>query len=444
MISRALPLLFFASSAFAQLPAATIPAGAPLAVALDHNSSMRKGAQIQGHLVYPVYVDNTLVLPKGTTILGEVDGLQPDRTRRTHAILGGDFTPFRTPVVRFTAVKLSDGTTIPLATADASTGAPVYRAVAPEPVKGGLVHQQFKVGLDAARSDLAYFIAPGKGDRFVQWIYSQLPYHPQRIEKDTAWTVELTAPIDVPAHTEPPAPPAPARKPHFWEIQPAAPDHPHSGAWRVEANLADGISSEKSSRGQSIHAIVAQPVLNSDHTVAVPQGATLIGSVTQAKRARWFGRSGVLTFNFDQMLVPGETAQTVETRLTGADSAQDITLNSEGQAKSRPHDRVAIPLILAVMAASPLDQDEGHAHHTTRKNGTGGAAGLGLIGTVVGAAGGSPYVAAGIGYWGVARSVFGRWVARGQKIAFPKDTRIIVETVPRQSAPIHPDPTRRP
>jgi hypothetical protein len=444
MISRALPLFFLASSALGQLSAATIPAGAPLAVALDHNSSMRTGTHIQGHLLYPVYVDNTLVLPKGTTVLGTVAGLQPDRTRRTHAILGGDFTPFRTPVIRFTTLKLSDGTAIPLTAADASAGAPVYRAVAPERANGGLVHQQVKAGIDAARGDLAYFIARGKGDRFVQWIYSQLPYHPQRIEKDTAWTVDLTAPIDVPAHAEAAPTPAPVRKPHFWEIQPATPDQPRPGAWRVEANLTDNISSETSARGQTIHAVVAQPVLNADHSVAVPQGATLVGSITQAKRARWFGRSGVLTFNFDQMLVPGHTTQTVETRLTGADSAQDIALSSEGQAKSRPHDRIAIPLILAVMAASPLDRDEGHAHHATRKNATGGAAGLGLIGTIVGAAGGSPYVAAGIGYWGLARSVFGRWLARGQKIAFPKDSRIIVETVPRQSAPIHPDPTRHP
>jgi hypothetical protein len=444
MISRALPLLFLAFFALCQLPAATVPAGAPLAVALDRNTPMRAGTSLEGHLLYPVYVDNTLVLPKGTTVLGKVTDLDPDRSRRTHAVLGGDFTLFRTPVVRFTALKLSDGSTVPFTAADASAGAPVYRAVAPERTKGGIVHQQIQAGLDAGRSDLAYFIAPGKGDRFVQWIYSQLPYHPQRIEKDTAWTVELTAPIEVPAHAEPAPTPAPARKPHFWEIQPAPPDQPRPGTWRVEADLTDDISSETSTRAQIIHAVVAEPVLNPDHTVAVPQGATLVGSVTQAKRARWFGRSGILTFNFSQLVLPDQKTQTVETRLTGADSAQDIALNSEGQAKSRPHDRVAIPLILAFMAASPLDRDEGHAHHATRKNATGGAAGLGLIGTIVGAAGGSPYVAAGIGYWGAARSVFGRWIARGQKIAFPKDTRIIVETVPRQSAPIHPDPTRTP
>jgi hypothetical protein len=346
--------------------------------------------------------------------------------------------------VRFTTLKLADGSSLPLVTGPATAGAPIYRAVAPEQGTGGFFHQQIKAGLDAGRSDLAYFIAPGKGDRFVQWIYGQIPYHPQRIEKETSWTVELSAPLDVPPQEQPPVPAAaPPAKPHFWQVQSAPPEQIRPGVWRVEANLADNISSESSSRGQSIRAVVAEPVYNSDHTVAVPQGATLVGSVTQAKRARWFGRSGVLTFNFDQMLVPGETVQTVETRLTGADSAQEIALNSEGQAKSRPRDRVAIPLILAVMASSPLDQDEGHAHHTGRKNGTGGAAGLGLIGTIIGVAGGSPNVATAIGYWGVARSVFGRWIARGQKISFPRDTRIVVETVSRKSAPIHPDPNRR-
>ena len=444
MISRALPLLFFVATARCQLPAASIPSGTPLTITLDGNFPMRASTPVEGHLVYPIYVDNAMVLPAGATVLGKVDSLQADRTRRTHAILGGDLTPFRTPVVRFTTLKLPDGTSIPLATAETSAGAPVYRAVAPERPQGGFVHQQLKAGLDAARSDLAWFIAPGKGDRFLQWVYSQLPYHPQRIEKDTSWTVELSAPVVVPPHTDSPQPPAPIRKPHFWQVQPTPPEQPRPGTWRVEANLADTISSETSTRGQVIRAAVAEPVLNPDHSVAVPQGATLTGSVTQAKRARWFGRSGVLTFNFNQVVFPDQKTQTVETRLTGADSAQDITLNSEGQAKSRPRDRVAIPLILAVMASSPLDQDNGHAHHATRKNATGGAAGLGLIGAVVGAAGGSPYVAAGIGYWGAARSVFGRWLAPGQKVAFPKDTRIIVETVTRQSAPMHPNKTIQP
>jgi hypothetical protein len=441
-MNRTTLLLSLLLAATAPAQNVTIPEHTPLAIALDRNAPMRASTEIRGHLLYPIYVDNTLVLPANTIVLGRVDSLQPDRTRRTHAMLGGDLTPFRTPTVRFTSLKLADGASISLTAADASSGAPVYRAVAPERTQGGLLHQQLKAGLDAARSDLAYFIAPGRSDRFLQWIYSQLPYHPQRIAKDTAWTVELAAPLQVPSHVQSPAPAPPARKSHFWEVQSAAPAQPHPGTWRIEANLTDSISSESSARGEIIHAVVAQPVLNADRTVAVPQGATLLGSVIQSRRARWFGRSGVLTFNFNQLVLPDRQTQTVETRLTGADSTQDITLNSEGQTKARARDRVAIPLILAVMASSPFDQDNGHYHHAARKNGTAGAAGLGLIGTIVSAAGGSPNVAAGIGFWGTARSVFGRWIAHGQKIAFPKDTRIVVETVPRQSAPIRPDATR--
>ena len=41
---------------------------------------------------------------------------------------------------------------------------------------------------------LPEFTAPGRGDRLVQFIYTQLPYHPERIETGTAWTVDLAQP----------------------------------------------------------------------------------------------------------------------------------------------------------------------------------------------------------------------------------------------------------
>src|SRR5437868_2156229 len=199
MTRRAWCFSFFllVTPAVCQSTPQTVPAGTPLAVTLDRNYPMRAGREIEGHLFYPVYASNRLVLPQGTTIVGTVEELQPDQTRRTHAMLGGDFTPFRTPLVRFTSLRLPDVTSLPLSTGAAVAGTSVYRAVAPERAKGGIIRQQFKAGLDAARSDLAWFIAPGKADRLLQWVCSQLPYHPQRIAKDTAWTVELTAPIDI-------------------------------------------------------------------------------------------------------------------------------------------------------------------------------------------------------------------------------------------------------
>lgn len=445
-LSRALLFAFalLPGSALCQTEPGTLAAGTPLVVTIGRHAPMRIGEPIHTHLLYPIYADNKLLLPKGTVVNGCVVGLHSDHNRRVRAVLGGDFTPFHKPEVRFNEVVLAGGAIVSFASGPAINGAPIYRAVALPAAKGGFLHRQFDAGLGAVRSDVATFTAPGKSDRMLQFVYGRLPYHPQRIEDGTSWTVETTAALDLPA--QPALPPVPqqstTRKPRIWE-KPALPTPvPNdNGSWIVQANLSDSASSEKSSKGQSIKAIVAEPIYNPDHTLAVPQGATLVGTVTNARPARSFGRSGKLNFNFSQLLLPNAVPQTIETRLTGADSAHDIALNSEGQAQSKPQDKVSIPFLLAVMASRPLDQDHrgGGGGNQLGKNSEGGAAGLGLVGTVVSLAGGSPYAAAGIGYWGAARAVYYRWIARGQQINFAKDTRIVVETTPRRSAPMKPE-----
>ncbi|WP_433983787.1 hypothetical protein RBB78_24035 [Tunturiibacter empetritectus] len=97
---------------------------------------MRVGQAINAELIYPIYVDSTEVLPAKTVVSGTVVGLHANHSRRVSARLRGDFTPFRTPVVRFTSVTLADGTTVPLVTGVATDGAPIYRLVAPPPRKG--------------------------------------------------------------------------------------------------------------------------------------------------------------------------------------------------------------------------------------------------------------------------------------------------------------------
>ncbi len=234
------------------------------------------------------------------------------------------------------------------------------------------------------------------------------------------------------------------RKPHYWEPQtpPAQIPTNDNGSWIVQANLEDALSSDSSKTGQAIKAVVIEPIYDANHTLVVPQGSTLMGAVTRAKPARKFGRTGTLSFSFNQLALPESEAQTVETRLTEADSARDIALNSEGQAKAKPRDKISVPFLLVLMASRPLDQDHhGGNEGQNGRNAVGGSAGLGLVGTVVGLAGGSPYVASGIGYWGAARALYSRWIARGQTIAFARDTRIVVETTPRRSAPIKPDPS---
>ncbi len=447
LLSSASFSLVLLAPARAQTSAAVLPSGTPLVLRIVDNLPMRAGLPLAAELIYPVYVDNKIVLPENTRLSGTVVALRPDTNRRIRARLGGDFTPFHIPVVHFTEIILPDGARIPINTQTATDGAPIFRAVAPPAVKGGFLRRQFDMGLTVVRSDVAIFTAPGKADRLKQFAYNRLPYHPERIEKATAWTTEADTPISLPA--QPPPPPAvataPAPKRHFWE-EPTpvpAPVVNDPSRWTIQAYLDQPLSSETSKTGQPIQATVATPILNPDGTVAIPQGATLVGIVAKAQPARRFGRTGVLSFNFRQLTLPGGAPQNVETTLTGADSAQGLALNSEGQVKSKLQDKIVVPLILAFLASRPLDRGEnGAGDHQAAKGAGAGAAGLGLVGTIIGLSGVSPNAVAGIGYYGTALAIYDRWIARGKKVVFPRDTRIVVQTVSRRSAAIHADPSR--
>jgi len=313
-----LTLLFMPFAAWSQTGGVTLPVGTPFPVQIDGHLPMRAGTPIRAHLLYPVYLNRTLVLPEKAVLLGSVVELRPDRTRRIHARLRVDFTPFHTPVVRFTQVILADGTTLPIDSGEAAKGAPIFRLVAPPPATGGFISRQFQMLRTAAMDRIHVVTGPDKGDRLKQFLYTQLPYHPERIDKNTSWTVEATTPLSI-AQRDLPLPPPVATTP-----VPAASDA--RPTWLVQAYLNDDLDSAKAKAGQVVKATVAEPIYNPDHSVAVPQGATLVGAVTRAKPARSFGRAGALSFNFRQFILPGEEPQSVQASLAGADSASSANL----------------------------------------------------------------------------------------------------------------------
>jgi len=94
-------LALLPASSLCQTAPGTVPAGTPIALAIDRNYPMRKGEPISAHLLYPIYADNQLLLPKDTVVTGSVVDLHSDRKRRVNAALGGDFTPFHIPEVHF-------------------------------------------------------------------------------------------------------------------------------------------------------------------------------------------------------------------------------------------------------------------------------------------------------------------------------------------------------
>jgi hypothetical protein len=428
-LSLLLPLLLAPCTALCQT--ATLPAGTPLAVQIDDHLPMRVGQPIRAELIYSVYADNKLVLPEKTVLEGRVTALRADHAHRVTARLRADFTPFYIPVVRFTAILLDDGTTLPIATETATDGAPIYRLVPPPPRKGGFIHQQFDNGVQVLRDQLAFFTAPDKRDRFTQLLYTQLPFHPQRIQKGTAWTVETAAPLNIP--------PQPAPVPTLSTNSATRPVD--SSTWLVNAYLTDKLSSASSKSGQIIHATVAEHIYNSDHTIAVPEGSTLVGAVTQAKPARRFGRVGVLHFDFRQLVLPSGKTQNVQAAVTSADSssAQNLAMDSEGQVKPKPQDKVIVPLILIALAASPLHQDHDDGDRELFRKNAGASNSIGLIGFIAGTASGSANVAAGFGAYGAALSLYNRWIKRGGEVNFARDTRIVVQTTARRSQVLKPN-----
>jgi hypothetical protein len=437
-----LSLVFSSLAAQSQIPQATLPTGTPLPLMVDNHLPMRVGQSLRAQLIYPVYSDNTLILPEKTILTGTITELRSNHSRRINARINGDFTPFHIPIVRFTQITLADGTSVPLTTSSATNGAPILRLVAPPPRKGGFIRKQWNSGVQILKDQAATFTAPDKGDRLLQLFYHQLPYHPERIEKGTAWTVETAEPVSIPSQPAPP--PIKAVVPS----KPTTPQQPETAiaaekggrpTWIVQAYLRDELTSATAKSGHSIEAIVAEPVYNSDHTIAVPQGATIVGAITQAKPARSFGRAGTLGFDFKQIVLPSGQTQNVQVALTGADSAStaQLAMDSEGKVKPKPQDKVVVPLLLALLATRPLDRDHGDSN-LAGKNFV-GANGFGLAGNLISLAGGSPNIAAGIGAYGAAVSLYRRWIAHGKEVTFARDTRIVLQTTPRNAAVLKPE-----
>ena len=278
------------------------------------------------------------------------------------------------------------------------------------------------------KETIALVTAPGRGDRLVQAIYRQLPYHPERIESGTAWTVSLAQPL--------------ALRPDRWVAEEASGrlknslsqrvDAPalHERTWQLHAYLEETISSAKQKPGDTFQALVAEPIYDTGRTLVIPQGSQLVGTVTQAKPARWFGRSGKLRFNFRELKLPDGFSQHVDGTLAGADAAKssDLQIDAEGGVQPKSQSRAAVPLALTFLAGRALDDDGSLAgNNAVASNG------FGIVGRVIGIVASSRNLSAGIGFYAAGLSFYERWVAKGKDVVFSKDTRIEVKTSPSRS-----------
>jgi len=307
----------------------------------------------------------------------------------------------------------------------ATGGAPVVHLTTPRVApKESFIAKEWGQAKDGLHARIAYFIAPGKGDRALQFVYHQLPYHPERIEAHTAWSFELTSPLDLPVQAASTAPAA----------RPATPAG-KSEIWAVHALLTRDLTSANARAGDSVKAFVVEPVYDKDKQLVVPQGSTLVGKVTAATAARSFGRNGKLRFTFQQVQFPEGYNQPVEGSLAGAatEKTQNLSLDAEGTISPKNQSSVIAPLLLTALAGRALDQDG----NLTVNNGV-ASNGFGLVGPIVGIVASNRNLAAGLGYYAASLSLYENFLRSGRDVVFPRDTRIEIETTPLRAPVLAP------
>ena len=408
-----------------------LPAGTNLQVETLRHYPMKANEAIEARLLHPIFAGGRLAVPENTMLHGKVVALEPDPKMRWHARLRGDFTPFHTVQVQFNKLELLSGA-LPISTGGAENGAPVVRLAA----AGASPHQSFvsrywTQARNQMHDRVAYFTAPGLGDRALQMLYHQLPYHPERIEAHTMWSFDLTGPLalpDPPASAQTPAPPAPAKNAKL-------------ETWSVNALLTGGLTSATAKAGDPVQALVVEPVFDREGQLVVPQGSMLVGRVSEAKAARSIGRNGKLRFNFQQVRFPegagiASPDRPVEGSLAGAttESRHDLTLDAEGTVTPRNQSSAIAPILLTMLAGRALDQDG----NITAQTGV-ASNGFGFVGRFVGIAAGNRNIAAGIGYYAAALSTYENFLRPGRDVVFPKDTRIEIETTPLRAPVLKPE-----
>jgi hypothetical protein len=408
-VAWALPPPAAQSSSPDPIASLVIPADVPLRLKITHTLTLKAGTPFRGELTEPVYGPDRLLLPAGTTAEGIVSATPAaDRSTRVNAKLDGDFTPLRVPVVRVTQLVLASGAVLPVDAAGGMRNAATISLAAhrpPSSIKSrvkAMIHQQIQQVRDMIHN-------PHKGDWGKQLLYSQLPYHPQRVWAGSEFDAILREPLRLPS---------------------ASPPMPHADAvdltsGTMQARLTAGVSSASAKQGDAISAVLVRPFCNPQGRVELPAGTALHGVVLQARPARSFARNGRLRFSFRSVgtPTPAGTGQNIQSSLSSiqGQKGQNVALDEEGGTQAKPDKgRFLAPLVLGVLAAASQDDDAGIARQGVTSNG------FGLAARIVTMATASRDASTGFAVYAFGKSIYRRYIATGHQVSFPTNTELSI------------------
>ena len=408
--------------------AMTVPTGTPIKVALDSEVRIREvGQAIHGKTTEPVYAFDKLLIPVGTPVNGKVSAIDAvSKKTRTLEAMDGNFSPVRSVHVQFDELVMADGRIVPMHTvASPAAGGILQFVPASEKARQkNKVQDAAEKKVSATRQQIRQQWAnlqkqihePGKTHKLKRIALAQLPVHPQYIEAGTSFNADLQQPLDF--GTE-------SLKPE----QLASIGAPPPMGSAVHARLVTPLSSATSKKGDTVEALITQPLVVSDHLI-LPEGSKIRGSVIQAQPARRLARNGQLRILFHDVAPPDGVAQRVQTSLEGVAVAkgEHLKLDAEGGAQATsPRTRYfTTGLQLAVAAVS--DDDFGPSAAS-------GASGFRFVGVVVGVVARSRIVSRGFGAYGAATSIYSHFLARGRDVVYPQDMAMVIGLGTRESKP---------
>jgi hypothetical protein len=433
LLFQLVAVLLVAVPALPQPVKLVVATGTPLQVSIEHRFSVKRiGEPVQARLVSPLYAFDQEVVPAGSEVLGHVARLDPvNRQKRIHAIMGGDFTPLHDPAIAFDTLVFPDGTRMHIMTTVESGRGAVIRPnndIQPreEDSLMAKTREQVRVGFVNGRRRLTDALqSPDKWQRLEQVGYSYLPYHPQFVPANTQVLTQLAAPLMFGTTNVTPE-----------EARSLGPPPPDSV---VTARLACSVSS-LSPLGETVEAVVSEPLYSGDHRLLLPAGTRLTGTVLDVEHARFWRRGGSLRFAFNELQLPpavqtDHQASAINGTVVKLQPIESggIKIDSEGQARSVESKlRFVAPAVQAFLGVRVFDQDQtgnGQSQSTNKAwRAMAGASGFGLIGTVVSQV--SQAGASGLGFYGAAWSVFDHIAARGHNVVLVDGTLLEVRFDP--------------
>src|SRR5882762_10816067 len=299
--------LALAQEPFRNVPL-TVPAGTPLRLYLTKRIPRRLNAPVQAKLLAPLYAFDREVVPAGTEVFGTVTRLRAVPTgERIQAMMGGDFTLLYLAEVRFSSMRLPDGRRIPIDTVESAELNSLFPLKPPKPRKQSgqtqndgthgngtqIVKDQIDARVSAFKSIPDVVQGPGKKDKLEDFLWAKLPYHPQFVRARTRFDAELRGSLDFGSAT-------------ITQDSLALLGSQPSGESTVHARLVTPLASKISTQGQTVRAILDEPLFSATHQLVLPEGTQLDGTVVLVKKAGWFHHAGRLRFTFEGVELSSE------------------------------------------------------------------------------------------------------------------------------------------